>query len=103
MLIPNVMLGNVLMLASALLLNNIFRQFPMYWWTPESLSRNQLPDWVNDVSISEEMSTKNAAVSTPSTPKEPALVIRRALVVVPESLDLSMEEKLFLQEISNRI
>ncbi|RMD42138.1 hypothetical protein DV735_g2990, partial [Chaetothyriales sp. CBS 134920] len=31
------LLGSLLMLASALILNNIARQFPLYWWTPTPL------------------------------------------------------------------
>ncbi|POR38517.1 Transmembrane protein [Tolypocladium paradoxum] len=36
-LIPVMMLGCALMLGVALLVNNIERRFPMYWWTPEDL------------------------------------------------------------------
>ncbi|RMZ87022.1 hypothetical protein DV736_g5750, partial [Chaetothyriales sp. CBS 134916] len=37
-----VFLGSMLMLVSALLLNNIARQFPIYWWTPShSLQRRE--------------------------------------------------------------
>ena len=36
--LPLVLLGCMLMLTSALILNNIVRQFPMYWWTPADLS-----------------------------------------------------------------
>ena len=32
-----VLLGCMLMLTSALIINNIVRQFPMYWWTPVDL------------------------------------------------------------------
>ncbi|KAJ9643333.1 uncharacterized protein PV06_09208 [Exophiala oligosperma] len=38
-LLPLVLLAAMLMLASALLLNNVFdRRFPVYWWTPVDLS-----------------------------------------------------------------
>ncbi|RMZ76151.1 hypothetical protein DV738_g5082, partial [Chaetothyriales sp. CBS 135597] len=33
------LLGSLLMLATALILNNIARRFPMYWWTPTPLGR----------------------------------------------------------------
>ena len=36
-LIPIMMLGCALMLSVALLVNNLERRFPMYWWTPEDL------------------------------------------------------------------
>lgn len=35
LLVPLVLLSCALMLAVALVLNNIERQFPAYWWTPE--------------------------------------------------------------------
>ncbi|KAG5982712.1 hypothetical protein E4U55_001502 [Claviceps digitariae] len=38
-LLPVVMLGCALMLAVALLVNNIERRFPIYWWTPEECGR----------------------------------------------------------------
>ncbi|PNY25290.1 Transmembrane protein [Tolypocladium capitatum] len=38
-LVPVIMLGCALMLAVALLVNNIERRFPVYWWTPEDLRR----------------------------------------------------------------
>ncbi|PHH82512.1 hypothetical protein CDD82_5766 [Ophiocordyceps australis] len=40
-LIPVMMLGCALMLGVALLLNNIDRQFPMYWWTPQDLRQGK--------------------------------------------------------------
>ncbi|KAK2612762.1 hypothetical protein QQS21_001213 [Conoideocrella luteorostrata] len=40
-LIPVVLLGCALMLSVALLVNNIERRFPIYWWTPEDLSKRE--------------------------------------------------------------
>lgn len=37
--IPVVMVGTSVMLAVALLLNNIMRQYPVYWWTPADVGR----------------------------------------------------------------
>lgn len=42
-LIPVLMLGCVLMLACALLFNNVLRRFPVYWWTAEDLSTVERP------------------------------------------------------------
>ncbi|KAG5923168.1 hypothetical protein E4U61_004118 [Claviceps capensis] len=39
-LLPVVLLGCVLMLVMALLVNNIERWFPIYWWTPEECRRS---------------------------------------------------------------
>ncbi|KAG5990098.1 hypothetical protein E4U43_004367 [Claviceps pusilla] len=38
-LLPVIMLGCALMLAVALLVNNIERRFPVYWWTPDECGR----------------------------------------------------------------
>ncbi|XWX02350.1 hypothetical protein V2A60_010387 [Cordyceps javanica] len=38
-LIPVMMLGCTLMISVALIVNNIERRYPIYWWTPDSLAR----------------------------------------------------------------
>jgi hypothetical protein len=40
-LLPLVLLGSTLMLISACVINNIQRQFPIYWWTPVALDDEQ--------------------------------------------------------------
>lgn len=42
-LIPVMMLGCTLMLAVALLINNLERQFPLYWWTSQTLAPSRAP------------------------------------------------------------
>jgi HPP family len=37
-LLALVLLGSMLMLASACIINNVHRRFPVYWWTPVDLS-----------------------------------------------------------------
>lgn len=51
-----VLLGCMLMLTSALILNNIVRQFPMYWWTPADLSRPKPVDIEKTASAPDAMS-----------------------------------------------
>ncbi|PHH85011.1 hypothetical protein CDD83_1034 [Cordyceps sp. RAO-2017] len=41
LLVPLVLLGCALMLAVALLVNNIERRFPLYWWTPMDLRQRR--------------------------------------------------------------
>lgn len=38
-LVPLVLLASSLMLASAMLVNNLYKRFPLYWWTPVDLSK----------------------------------------------------------------
>jgi hypothetical protein len=60
-LIPVVLCGCGLMLVVALLVNNIQRQFPMYWWTPEDLRATTLP-WVRrDIDLEKQLSGTSAA------------------------------------------
>ncbi|KAH6688457.1 HPP family protein [Plectosphaerella plurivora] len=66
-LIPIMLCGCGLMLVVALIVNNIQRQFPMYWWTPEDLRATTLP-WVRrDVDLEKQLSTPSAA----QTAREP--------------------------------
>lgn len=38
-LLPLVLLASSLMLASAMVVNNLYKRFPLYWWTPADLSK----------------------------------------------------------------
>jgi len=38
-LLPLVLLASALMLGSAMLVNNLYKRFPLYWWTPLDLSK----------------------------------------------------------------
>lgn len=38
-LLPLVLLASCLMLASAMLVNNLYKRFPVYWWTPVDLTK----------------------------------------------------------------
>lgn len=40
-MLPVMLLGCALMLGVALLVNNLERRFPIYWWTPEDLSKGR--------------------------------------------------------------
>lgn len=45
-LLPLVLLGCCLMLASAMLVNNCYKRFPLFWWTPVDLSNLKQPNIV---------------------------------------------------------
>jgi len=101
-LIPIMLLGCVLMLSVALLINNIQRRFPVYWWTAHSLSRHKSED-------TESARIANEASCPPSTSQDsvsdfPAqIVIRRGEVLVPDNVCITAEEKDVLGRISQRI
>jgi CBS-domain-containing membrane protein len=101
-LIPVVMLSCTLMIAVALLINNIQRQFPIYWWTAESLQ----PRWQDDAetsSLEAGDDGRSERSLKPSSSKEHKVTIKRGNVVVSDCLFLTRDEMSFLVNLSNRI
>lgn len=113
-LLPVVMLGCGVMLVMALLVNNIQRRFPFYWWTPEATGEY----WRREVTPGEkpglEQSHENQSAACASSSSgdlemaksaefEDSLVISRGLVQVPRGFYLSIEEKKLLETLSLRI
>lgn len=110
-LIPVIMLGCGVMMAMALLVNNIQRRFPFYWWTPEATGEY----WHKEVTSGESATTttldNTCAVCTSSfgdlekskSAGEENLVISKGLVRVPEGFYISIEEKKLLESLSLRI
>ncbi|OJJ48931.1 hypothetical protein ASPZODRAFT_13665 [Penicilliopsis zonata CBS 506.65] len=105
-LIPVMMLGSTLMLAVALLINNIQRRYPLYWWTAHSLRRE--PAGSSD----EEKGAAAAAKRADSLPSQyeesltddpPHISIRRGELFVPESIVLTHKEREVLERLSSRI
>ena len=103
-LLPVVALGCGLMLCIALLVNNIQRKFPIYWWTPESIGEY----WVRR---REGLPTvKMPGIKFVLTPvhleeqgESRTLVIRRGFVAAPDDMYFRPEEKLLLESLSERL
>ncbi|KAJ8125754.1 hypothetical protein O1611_g7883 [Lasiodiplodia mahajangana] len=90
--IPLVLLGCSIMLFVALILNNIFSRFPLYWWTASNLAA--LPaKQPSGLSLADEESGK-------AQPAE--VTILQGEIVVPAHIRLSPEEKLLLEKISSK-
>ncbi|KAL2384210.1 hypothetical protein RJZ90_002080 [Blastomyces dermatitidis] len=107
LLIPLVMLSSSLILATALLLNNIQRRFPLYWWTPENLRPAERPE--KDL---EEMASSDDDERTPTgsaimirqmSKQDQLIVIRGGQVIISDGLVLSPEEVQCLDLLSKRI
>ncbi|KAI1142611.1 HPP family-domain-containing protein [Hypoxylon sp. FL0543] len=110
-LLPIIVLGCVLMQCVALLLNNIQRRFPIYWWTPAEVGR-QKQQPANQQNHSDSEVDTGAKLQRTKTrhleegkvvTEEARLVIKRGRVLVPEDLYLTPEEKMFLEELSERL
>ncbi|KAK3944374.1 HPP family protein [Diplogelasinospora grovesii] len=117
-LIPVVMLGCALMLCMALLVNNVQRCFPFYWWSPKETGQVWCRTQRTDGTTTEEEKPADAeAVGSSSIsddlegvpPEEDAenepqkLVITKDTVRVPRGFYLSPEETLLLEALSQRL
>ncbi|KAL3299630.1 hpp family protein [Colletotrichum asianum] len=106
-LVPIVMLGCVVMLATALIINNVQRRFPVYWWTPEDVRQHRVPwkrrgdEESHGKAEADEVESRSRSEST--VKPDPVLIMRPGEVIVPEHMFITPEEKLFLEQLSNRL
>ncbi|KAG5917547.1 hypothetical protein E4U53_004194 [Claviceps sorghi] len=102
-LLPVVLLGSALMLAVALLVNNIERRFPVYWWTPGACGRRSRRRGCAD-GDEQSPSSDEPAPHLPKTHRRPReIVIRRGELVLPRHMVLSPEEERLLETMSHRL
>ncbi|KAL2820547.1 HPP family-domain-containing protein [Aspergillus cavernicola] len=102
-LIPVILLGCSLMLTVALLLNNIQRRFPVYWWTPHPLVKPPKPQ-LQDVEKAPKIKQGSDSGSSDFEFSEPMqVVIRQGRVYVPDNLWLDADEKEVLERIGERM
>jgi hypothetical protein len=97
-LIPLVLLGSTLMVASACVVNNIQRQFPVYWWTPVDLRKPAESDIEKvgpEAGVSDVYEGENVVLNS--------IVVDRGRVLVPEWLSLGYEEKALLESLRDRL
>ncbi|KAK4236842.1 HPP family-domain-containing protein [Achaetomium macrosporum] len=120
------LLGCALMLVVALLVNNVQRRFPYYWWSPGETGQfwrrqvdteegeKRVGGRKGDEEESGSSSGGDVESNTGSTGqlartvsvmsgRGPEIVIRRGMVKIPESLSLRPEEILSLETLSERL
>lgn len=100
-LFPIMILGVVLMQAAALLINNIQRRYPLYWWTSHPLAQPQEPD--TEASHHKEWSNVPSHYEDCLTDVPRRLVVEREEIWVPDGVVLTAGEKEVLKAISERI
>jgi hypothetical protein len=95
--------GAILMVTVGLLINNIQRQFPMYWWTPLDISRAKRQDL-------ETMPDGRGAVERKESQQEQEydqpyekIEITGAEVSLPTTLSLNDEEAELLERLRDRL
>lgn len=100
-LFPIMILGIVLMQAAALLINNIQRRFPLYWWTSHHLRRPVEPD--TEAHHQKEEPDVPSHYEESLTDKPRRVVIERDEYYLPEGVILTVEEKEVLERLCERI
>jgi hypothetical protein len=93
MLIPLVLLATVLMLGMALLVNNIQRQYPIYWWSPKEVGWRQKE--VEEGSNGG-VKSSNAEVSMKGIQREH---LQQTIIIGPDHVVLPKDFKLGLEEV----
>ncbi|KAL2155735.1 hypothetical protein VTH82DRAFT_477 [Thermothelomyces myriococcoides] len=127
------LLGCTLMVAVALLVNNIQRRFPYYWWTPgetgtywrqrrkepelqekkkqaeeeereSSMERQRHADVESSGSGSSgDLTEAVSRIVSVLNGREGEIIIRRGRVIIPDGLELRQEEILSLETLSERL
>lgn len=114
-----ILLGSVLMLGVALVLNNIMREYPQFWWTPRDVRRpkkiaadeeSQKPavEHVETASISGESEATHVEVSADphglqQTSTAQLIVIGPHGLVLPEGFSLGPEEEGVVEILQRRL
>ncbi|KAH8702453.1 HPP family protein [Talaromyces proteolyticus] len=104
-LVPVILLGAVLMVIVALIINNIQRKFPQYWWTPEDLAQTKRKEATpeNDAQADVESKLTQCSSGRSEGLAEEQVIIRKGSLTVPQHLYLTPEERTFLVELSDRL
>lgn len=106
LLIPMIVLATTLLLAVALLLNNIHRQFPVYWWTAADLRRPLKADDIERFATGTEKSEEPATTASSSISHvmdEKRIVISKEHILAPDWMGLDDEEKAALEILHTKL
>lgn len=101
--VPLVMWGATLMIIVGLFLNNIQRQFPVYWWTPLDIRRAKMEDI-------ETVPNGRGGLERRETEEEQRydqpyekIEITGAEIILPEALSLNKDEAELLERLRTRL
>ncbi|RAL14409.1 HPP family protein [Aspergillus homomorphus CBS 101889] len=95
------LLGSILMQTVALLINNIQRRFPIYWWTPVSLARPKQSDTESGDSIRASFETATTQDVFSGDPRQ--VLIESGKIILPNQFSISEAEMKLLRSISERL
>ncbi|GES58045.1 HPP family protein [Aspergillus terreus] len=107
-LVPIMLLGCVLMQAVALVINNIHRRFPVYWWTPVPLFHPQAEDLEKAAGGKGDQEKEGSCVPASSeddgySRTSVRIIIEEGKVIMPDNVWITADEMECLERISERI
>ncbi|KAL1877923.1 hypothetical protein Daus18300_002276 [Diaporthe australafricana] len=113
LLVPMVLLSSGVMFAVAFLVNNIQREFPVYWWTPEEVGsfwarrrRNRARKATDPEALGNKSASDDSADLEPcktSHDEDCRLMVTKHGIQLPPSLDLLPEERIWLESLCARL
>ncbi|KAH8724770.1 HPP family-domain-containing protein, partial [Phaeosphaeriaceae sp. PMI808] len=98
-----VMWGAMLMLMVGLVINNIQRQFPVYWWTPMDLKKAKKKDVGTVPDGRGGVERRESAMEQKYDHNDERIVITGAKALLPEDLSLNIEETKVLERLRERL
>ena len=98
-----VMWGTTLMLIVGLAINNIQRQFPVYWWTPLDLRRAKKEDEETVPDARGGLERRETTEEQRYNQEGETIEINGAEVILPDDLSLNKEEAHVLEKLRRRL
>lgn len=103
--VPVVLLGSVLMLGVALLVNNVQRQYPAYWWTAQDVGKDARKEGgdVEKVSRGNEKDVREELGVEEAGSLERKIVITEDRIYVPEGFNFGIVDAQFVELLRARL
>lgn len=101
--VPLILLGTVLMFLVALLVNNIQRMFPVFWWTPRDIGKKAAEDVEKNWDDKGRRENERKIEQIENAGFRQMIVLSGSGVVVPEGFALGMMEEQILEDLRNRL
>lgn len=104
MFVPFVLMGSVVMLAWGLVVNNLQRQYPNYWWTAAEVPRREVRDLEKvETRDSQKTLAHEQDQEAADVVMEGKIVVEVGRVMVPDRLRLTGQEVQLLAELQKRL
>jgi hypothetical protein len=103
MFVPLILLGSALMLGVALLVNNIQRRFPVFWWTPKEVGRQKKEDLENAAAEKKDLATLEREFERERRHFQRTITLSPDRITLPKGFALGEEEAGVLDVIRDRL